>query len=52
MPQYIANRLLLTLPVLFGILLISFILTHISGDPTDLILPPDATESARKSFRE
>lgn len=52
MVQYVATRILLTLPVLFGILLITFILTHLSGDPTDLILPADATESARQAFRE
>ena len=52
MLQYVANRILLTLPVLAGILLVSFMLTHISGDPTDLILPADATEAARQAFRE
>jgi peptide/nickel transport system permease protein len=52
MLRYVANRTLLTLPVLVGIMLITFILTHLSGDPTDLILPPDATESARQAFRE
>jgi peptide/nickel transport system permease protein len=52
MLQYVANRILLTLPVLAGILLVSFMLTHISGDPTDLILPQDATEAARQAFRE
>ena len=50
MLQYVANRIVLTLPVLVGILLISFMLTHISGDPTDLILPADATEAARPGF--
>jgi peptide/nickel transport system permease protein len=52
MLQYVANRIVLTLPVLAGILLVSFMLTHISGDPTDLILPADATEAARQAFRE
>ena len=52
MLQYVAKRILLTLPVLVGITLITFILTHLSGDPTDLILPADATESARQAFRE
>jgi peptide/nickel transport system permease protein len=52
MLQYVARRLLLTLPVLVGILLISFMLTHLSGDPTDLILTPDTPEAARDAFRE
>jgi peptide/nickel transport system permease protein len=50
--QYVARRILLTLPVLAGILLITFMLTHLSGDPTDLILPADATDEARRAFRE
>jgi len=52
MLQYIAKRLLLTLPVLLGILLISFLLTHLSGDPTDLILTPDTPDDVREAFRE
>lgn len=52
MLQYVGRRILLTLPVLAGILLITFMLTHLSGDPTDMILPPDVTEEARESFRE
>lgn len=52
MTQYIAKRLLLTIPVLFGILLISFLLTHLSGDPTDLLLAPDTPDSVRETFRQ
>lgn len=52
MLHYIARRLVLTIPVLFGILLISFLLTHISGDPTDLVLPADTSDDVRASFRE
>lgn len=52
MIQYVARRILLTLPVLVGILLISFMLAHLSGDPTDLILPVNATEEARAAFRQ
>ena len=51
MLRYVARRLVLTIPVIFGILVISFMLTHLSGDPTDLILPPDVTEEARDAFR-
>ena len=52
MYQYIIRRLLLAIPVLIGISLFSFLLVHISGDPTDIILPPDVTEEARQAFRE
>jgi peptide/nickel transport system permease protein len=51
MGSYIARRLLLTLPVLVGILFITFFLTHLSGDPTDLLLPQNATDEARAAFR-
>jgi peptide/nickel transport system permease protein len=49
--QYIIRRLLLVIPVLIGISLFSFLLVHLSGDPTSIILPPDATEEARQAFR-
>ena len=45
------QRLLLTLPVLAGIVFVSFFFTHLSGDPTDLMLPPTATDEARAAFR-
>lgn len=51
MLHYIIRRLLLTIPVLIGISLFSFFLVHLSGDPTDLIMPIDATEDARQAFR-
>lgn len=51
MLRYVARRLLMTLPVFFGILLISFLLTHLSGDPTDLILTPDTPDAVREEFR-
>jgi peptide/nickel transport system permease protein len=34
-----------------GILVITFLLTRLSGDPTDLMLPPNATDEARAAFR-
>ncbi|WP_112324370.1 ABC transporter permease [Oceanibium sediminis] len=51
MLRYFIRRLVLTIPVAIGILVISFMLTRLSGDPTDLLLPPDATDSAREAFR-
>jgi len=49
--QYIVRRLLLSIPVLIGISLFSFFLVYLSGDPTDVIMPIDATEEARQAFR-
>ena len=48
---YVANRLLLAIPVLAGISLVTFLLVRLSGDPTDVMLPPDASEAARQAFR-
>lgn len=52
MASYILRRLVLTLPVLAGILVVTFLLTRLSGDPTDLMLPPNATDEAREAFRQ
>jgi len=51
MRRYIVRRLIETLPVFAGILVITFLLTRLSGDPTDLLLPPNATDEAREVFR-
>ncbi|MBS7699302.1 MULTISPECIES: ABC transporter permease [unclassified Chelatococcus] len=51
MGRYIVQRLILTIPVLIGIMLVCFFLTRLSGDPTDLMLPTNATEEARAAFR-
>lgn len=51
MHRYVLRRLLETLPVFAGILVITFLLTRLSGDPTDLLLPPNATDEAREAFR-
>jgi peptide/nickel transport system permease protein len=51
MRRYVLRRLLETLPVFAGILVITFLLTRLSGDPTDLLLPPNATDEAREAFR-
>ena len=52
MPRYLIRRLIHTIPAVFGILVISFLLTHLSGDPTDLLLPPDVPDAAREAFRQ
>ncbi len=53
MLQFIARRLLLAVPVLFGILLVTFILARlIPGDPCTAILGERATEAACAAFEE
>ena len=47
----VLRRVVLVLPTLVGVLVLSFMLAHLSGDPTDQILPIDATDAARAAFR-
>jgi len=42
MTQFIAQRLVWSLFVLFGVATVVFVILHLSGDPTVLMLPPDA----------
>lgn len=51
MLNYLVRRLLATLPVLLGISFVSFMLLHLSGDPTDFLLPIDVPEATRQAFR-
>lgn len=52
MLNYLFRRLLATLPVLLGISFVSFMLLHLSGDPTDFLLPIDVPEATRQAFRQ
>ena len=52
MLSYLIRRLLATLPVLIGISFVSFMLLHLSGDPTDFLLPIDVPEATRQAFRQ
>lgn len=52
MLSYLVRRLLATLPVLLGISFVSFMLLHLSGDPTDFLLPIDVPEATRQAFRQ
>jgi peptide/nickel transport system permease protein len=45
------RRLLSAVPALLGVMVISFALTRLSGDPTNLLLPTDASAEARAAFR-
>jgi peptide/nickel transport system permease protein len=49
--MYFLRRVLTTLPVLAGIMFVSFFLTHLTGDPTDIMLPPNTPDEARAAFR-
>lgn len=51
MAEYVLRRILYTIPSLIGIVVVCFFLTRLSGDPTDLFLPIDASEQAREAFR-
>jgi peptide/nickel transport system permease protein len=48
---YIARRVAQFALVIVGVLTIVFLLQHLSGDPTSLLVPPEAPESARADLR-
>ncbi|MDL2229650.1 ABC transporter permease [Treponema sp. OttesenSCG-928-L16] len=53
MIRFIIKRILLIIPVLFGISLLIFTMLYFTpGDPTLVLLPQDATEEARVQMRE
>ena len=47
MRRYLIKRICQSLIVVIGIGAIVFIITHLTGDPTDLLLPQEATEEDR-----
>lgn len=49
---YFVRRLLLVVVVVWGAATLAFLLLYISGDPTDLLLPLDASAEAREAFRK
>ena len=52
MLKYIAERILYTLPVAFGVSIVCFMLVHIApGDPLTSILPPDASAQLQEEMR-
>ncbi len=51
MGNYVAQRLMSAVVVLFGVSLIVFILTHLSGDPVSLMLHPNATQEDADELR-
>lgn len=52
MLQYLARKLPQTIIVVLGVSVITFFIMHLSGDPAQLMLPPEATEEEIQSFRE
>ena len=52
MVQVVLRRVAHAGLVLWGVSTIVFMLTHLSGDPTNLMLPPDATFEERVEFSE
>lgn len=51
MRRYIAVRLLSTVVVIFGVSLLVFLLTHVVGNPVDMMLPLQATAEEREAMR-
>jgi ABC-type dipeptide/oligopeptide/nickel transport system permease component len=52
MSVYVARRLAQALIVLLGISVVVFVILHLTGDPTVLMLPPDVTAEEVARFRK
>lgn len=52
MLKYMLRRVLQMIPVLFIITIITFLFVNASGDPTAMLLPPEATAADREVLRE
>ena len=51
MRAYIAGRLATAVLVILGVSLVSFVLTFLTGDPAEIMLPPGATAAQIEKFR-
>lgn len=49
--RLIARRLVLSIFVILGVTVVVFVVIHLSGDPTGLMLPPEASEAEIVQFR-
>ena len=48
---YLAKRLIYTIPIVFGVAIVCFILVHIApGSPLDSVLPPDANQDLKNQL--
>jgi peptide/nickel transport system permease protein len=52
MRRYVTTSLLHAVAVALGVSALSFLFTHLSGDPVMLMLPPDATHQQLEEFRQ
>ena len=51
MASIVLSRLVQAVPSLLGVTIIAFVLLHLSGDITQLLLPMEASEEVRADFR-
>ncbi|WP_182084046.1 ABC transporter permease [Aureimonas sp. ME7] len=51
MLRFVSRRVLASFVSLLGLVVMVFFLSRLTGDPTDLFLPIDATEAMREQFR-
>ncbi|MGI6084040.1 MAG: ABC transporter permease [Acetivibrionales bacterium] len=49
---YVVKRIIIMLITLVGVSLVAFFMLNLTGDPTNLLLPDDATPAEREEFRE
>jgi len=49
--RYVAARLATAILVIFGVSVVSFLLTFLTGDPAEIMLPPGATAQQIGTFR-
>ena len=49
--RYALGRIAQLVPTLVGVTLFAFVVIRLSGDPTSVLLPADATEAERAAFR-
>lgn len=52
MGRYILSRILQSIMTLLLVSVVTFTITRLSGDPTNVLLPINATEAERAAFRE
>ncbi len=51
MKTIVLTRLLQGVPALLGVTVVAFALLYLTGDPSQTMLPPEATETTRAAFR-
>jgi peptide/nickel transport system permease protein len=49
---YLLRRLIHSIVVLLGLIVVVFFMTHLVGDPASLVLRPEATQEQREAVRE